>query len=229
MRLSRRSPREIYRVYSEEEYLGGAGTELGGNIGEWPARMAALAIEGDWPIDRSPVSVDRGGGRRGLRRGGGVAMLAVAAGAVSWVVFLNIAGPHGGGGARGGAVAAFHAAPVVRAAPVADAQPEVAPLRPAVVHAAEAERPQVPPLGRSPANARSRRPAPRPPHAHRSTHPSVRRRIDVAVPADYVPRRSPGAVSDAPADTGASTEPASIDTAPAASSAEKRPEFGFER
>ena len=52
MTLLRRRPREVYRVYSEEEYLGGAGTQLGG-IAEWPAAEPELAELGsveEWPV-----------------------------------------------------------------------------------------------------------------------------------------------------------------------------------
>jgi hypothetical protein len=53
MTLLRRRPREVYRVYSEEEYLGGAGTQLGG-IAEWHAAEPELAelgsVEEEWPV-----------------------------------------------------------------------------------------------------------------------------------------------------------------------------------
>jgi hypothetical protein len=52
MTLLRRRPREVYRVYSEEEYLGGAGTQLGG-IAEWRAAEPELAELGsveEWPV-----------------------------------------------------------------------------------------------------------------------------------------------------------------------------------
>ena len=54
MTLLRRRPREIYRVYSEEEYLGGAGTQLGG-IAEWRAAEPELAELGS--VDQWPVGV----------------------------------------------------------------------------------------------------------------------------------------------------------------------------
>jgi hypothetical protein len=65
MTLLRRRPREVYRVYSEEEYLGGAGTQLGGvaewhaaepelaelgSVEEWPVRVAELGSGGEWPL-----------------------------------------------------------------------------------------------------------------------------------------------------------------------------------
>jgi hypothetical protein len=49
MTLLRRRPREVYRVYSEEEYLGGAGTQLGG-IAEWHAEEPELASVDEWPV-----------------------------------------------------------------------------------------------------------------------------------------------------------------------------------
>ncbi len=79
MTLLRRRPREVYRVYSEEEYLGGAGcalagvadewhadepelTELGGSAGEWQVGEPDLATGEAWqlgdpslPVDSPPV------------------------------------------------------------------------------------------------------------------------------------------------------------------------------
>jgi hypothetical protein len=52
MTLLRRRPREVCRVYSEEEYLGGAGTELG-DIAEWHAaepELAELGSVDEWPV-----------------------------------------------------------------------------------------------------------------------------------------------------------------------------------
>ncbi|HEY5343568.1 MAG TPA: hypothetical protein VIJ66_07900, partial [Solirubrobacteraceae bacterium] len=137
MRRLRRRPREVYRVYSEEEYLDGAGSELIGEIGE---------------------AAGHGDGQRRLQRAAGIAMLAGAVGVVSCLVVLNIV-RQGGGGARGSVVAATHPAPTMHVAAFADAQPEVTSSRPAIARAVETKRSHVPPIGRSPANPVSRRPA----------------------------------------------------------------------
>jgi hypothetical protein len=220
MTLLRRRPREVYRVYSEDEYLDGAGSELVGDVGERPVREPDLASEGERPTDRATVSVEPAGqvgGRRRLYRAVGVAMLAGAVGAVSCVVFLNIARAHGGGRARGRVVAAAHPAPIARAAAVAGAQPEEMPSHPAVMRDVETRRSPVPPTRRSPHNPVSRR-AP-----HLPTNPAVHRQIDVAVVVGYVSQPSPGAVPDAPVYTPESAATVS------GSTVEERLEFGFER
>jgi hypothetical protein len=50
--LLRRRPREIYRVFTEEEYLNGAGSGLAGIGGEWSFGESAVADE--WPLVGSP-------------------------------------------------------------------------------------------------------------------------------------------------------------------------------
>jgi len=64
--LLRRRPREIYRVYSEEEYLNGAGSELEGAgawpagespLGEWPAGIeSGVELAREWPVGIEPAS-----------------------------------------------------------------------------------------------------------------------------------------------------------------------------
>jgi hypothetical protein len=202
MTLLRRAPREIYRVYSEEEYLGGTGSELIGEVG---------------------AAAGQGCGQRRLQRVAGAAMLAGAVGAVSCLVVLNIV-RHGGGLARGGIVAAAtRPTPIVHAAAFADAQPQVTSSRPATVRAVETKRSRVPPIGRSLANPVARRPA------HLLIHLPVRRQIDVAVVAGYVPHRSSGEVHEAPVSAPASTATASTGAAPTSPPVGRRPEFGFER
>ena len=104
--LLRRRPREVYRVYSEEEYLNGAGSGLAG-IGEWPVTEWPLveAPHDEPPVGEAPLSVEPArqgaGGEHRLHRITGVAMLAGAMGTVGGVVFLNVARAHGGAGARG--------------------------------------------------------------------------------------------------------------------------------
>jgi hypothetical protein len=103
--LLRRAPREIYRVYSEEEYLNGAvelgvGTEL------------------------------MGGGERHFHRAAGVTMLAGVTGAVGAIVLLNCPWVHTGIGRVPERMVAAAQAKVARS-PVL-AAPPVAPARTAV-------------------------------------------------------------------------------------------------
>lgn len=215
MTLLRRRPREIYRVYSEEEYLNGAGSELGG--------VAELPI-----VDSSLSTAPSGHGAEDhrLRRVTSVAMLAGAVFTVGVVVFLNVAGRHRGGvPRRGSLVAATRSSRAVRSPAADDAQPQVISSRAALVRSAETARPRVLQLGR-----RSlRRPVSR-----RSSNfhidPLPRRRGDVAVVADHAPRRSSGAASAAPVATPAPAPASATTTSSAAPSApENRSEFGFER
>jgi hypothetical protein len=169
------------------------------------------------------VSVDgvgRAGGQRSRHRAVGVAVLAGAVGAVSCVVFLDIVRAHGGG-ERGRVLAATHRAPATRAAAVAD--PGAAPSRSVAVRAVATKRAHALPVRRSPPNLVSRRPA------HLPTDLRVRRHVGVVVLADYVPLRSPGGASAAPASTPASAATASVGAVPTNPPGGKRPEFGFER
>ena len=221
MTLLRRAPREIYRVYSEEEYLDGAGTELIGGLGEGPIDGSLLLPEPEC----------RDGARRRLHRAAGIALLAAAVGAVICVIALNLARAHGGDGARGSLVAVTRGASLTRAATLTDAQPEATSSRPAPVRTAEtSKRPRVLPLGRGSAGPASRRPA------HVPIAPPVRRHVDVAMAADRVSRPAlEDEAAAAPVSTPASTAPTSASSAPAGSAPagppaeEKRPEFGFER
>ncbi len=57
MTLLRRPPREIYRVYSEEEYLDGAGPEVVTSIADWHAEGSQLGEGGSvggWQADEVP-------------------------------------------------------------------------------------------------------------------------------------------------------------------------------
>lgn len=54
MTFPRRRPREVYRVYSEDEYLGGAGLELTA-AEDWPAVEPAVGLmEGELPVTAEP-------------------------------------------------------------------------------------------------------------------------------------------------------------------------------
>jgi hypothetical protein len=223
MTLLRRRPREVYRVYSEEEYLGGAGTQLGGIAG-WHAAEPELAAHR-------------------LRRAAGVAMLAGVLGAVGGLVCLNLAWTHGGGATgRGSLLAAARPSRDAGSAPVADdARPQVESSRPVVVRPVETARSLVP--SRSGASRKGvqdpgssdRLPVHRPAHRH----------AGVVVLADYARRHSSsGEASAAPvsasasAPTPTSTQPAqqaggtttpAVATAPAHPAPEGQAEFGFER
>jgi hypothetical protein len=291
--LLRRRPREVYRVYSEEEYLNGAGSGLAGIGDEWsladewplvdsprdesprdafPLGESPLADEwplggsslvdpplGEWPLGDSPIGevppVDSllpvepgrqgvGGedrlrrrfvGERRLRRIAGVAMLAGAVGAVGGVVILNLARTHVGAGARGNLVAAAtRSSRVARSSALDQTQSQVtASSRPAVVARsveATTARSRVLQLERSLGRPGRRRSNALPAH-----HLPVRRRADVAVVADDVPRPSSGEVAAVPAAVSAvptaqvSTTAAPAAPAPPRPAPENRAEFGFER
>jgi hypothetical protein len=107
--LRRRRSREVYRVYTEDEYLNGAGLEPA-TIGEWPA-----AVE---PADACLVAAEPRRGlvrERRLRRAAGAAMLAGAVGTVGGVLAINSSRTHRGTGRRPGSlVAATHTSRIVR-------------------------------------------------------------------------------------------------------------------
>jgi hypothetical protein len=227
MTLLRRSPREVYRVYSEDEYLGGAGTQLGG-IAEWHAAEPELAelgsVEEQWPLEEPFLPSDEPAGRhvewdvgRGqehrLRRAAGVAMLAGVLGAVGGLVCLNLARTHGGGAPRRGSlVAATRTSRVASFAPVADdARAQVESSRPVVVRTVETVRSRVARFGRSRAGGSApRRSDPRP------SHPPARRSANVAVFAAR-PRDRPS--SDAASAASASASAPTQTSAPAQASA----------
>jgi hypothetical protein len=233
MTLLRRRPREVYRVYSEEEYLNGAELDTA-SIGECQLGESSL---GEPPVGESPLSVEtvrlRAGGEyrlgrameeRRLHRMAGVAMLAAALGTVGGVVFRNVARAHDIAGTRGRLLAATHSSRVARSPAVDDAQAQVGSSRPAVVHSVKT-------TPRSPVvHVRRSLGEPDPRRSNRLlTHPlPVRRRTNVAVLADYGPRPSSGEVSAvlASASTQVSTTTASVSARPAR---ETRAEFGFER
>lgn len=245
MTLLRRRPREVYRVYSEEEYLNGAGSDIATAGGEWSLGESPLGEIplgepplGEPPFGEFPLPVETVGHRAGgehrphrvvevhrLRRMAGVAMLAAAMGTVGGVVVLNVARAHGGAGAQGSLLAATHSSRVARSPAVNDAQPQMRSSRPAVVHSVKTTpRSRVVHVRRSLSGPVLHRPN------HLLTHHlPVPRRTDVAVVADYRPRPSSGEVSAVPApavSTQVSTTTASVS---AALAREKRPEFGFER
>jgi hypothetical protein len=229
MMLLRRRPREVYRVYSEEEYLNGAGSELA-SIGEWPVTEWPLgeAPHDEPPVGEAPLSVETArqgaGGEHRLHRIVGVAMLAAAMGTVGGVVFLNVARAHGGTGARGSFLAATRSSRVARSPAVDDAQPQGGSSRSVVVRSVKTTpSSRVLHVRQSLGNPVPRR------SNHLLTHdhnPPVRRLTGAAVVADYVPPR-PSSGEAAPARV--STTTASVAPAPTRLALEKRSEFGFER
>lgn len=143
--------REVYRVYTEEEYLNGAGltpatldawpTDVEptiGSVGEWP--VAAEPI-GEWAVEvgsaetelrDAPVGEHAYDGfvppaskevrARRLRRMAGAAMLVGALGAVGGVVIANVSRTHRGGGRRPESlVANTHSSKAVRSLAVTSA------------------------------------------------------------------------------------------------------------
>jgi len=94
VRRPRRRPREVYRVYSEDEYLNGAESE--------PATVGETV--GEEPVAAEPATKDLR--ERRLRRMAGVAMLAGAVGTVAGVVVANSSWGHRGAGRRPGSLVA---------------------------------------------------------------------------------------------------------------------------
>jgi hypothetical protein len=245
MTFLHRRPREVYRVYSEEEYLDGAGSELSSigdesSLGESPPAAWPLAEPplGGPSFGELPLPVETVGrgvrGERRLRRMAGVAMLAGVVGAVGGVVILNLARAHGTG-TRGSLVASTRSSRAVRSPAVDDARPQVTSSRPVLAHPVETAGSPV---------SQNRRGLGALVHDRftRSTHRPVRRRTDVAVTADdarpaagEVSRRSASPTASAaaspvlaPAPAQVSTSAAGVTSPPARPAPEKRPEFGFE-
>ena len=97
MTLLRRPPREVYRVYTEEEYLNGAGLE------------PAVALAEVWPVAAARIAAHA----RRLHRVVGMALLAGAVGTVGGVVAANNPWAHRGVGRRPGSLVAEARSPRV--------------------------------------------------------------------------------------------------------------------
>jgi hypothetical protein len=254
MTLLRRRPREIYRVYSEEEYLDGAGS--------------AFAIAGESPVDEPSPRVT-GPARqavleRRLHRVAGVAVLAGTIGAVAGLVCLNIVRAHHGAGAagRGDLVAATHAARTASSLPaVEEAQSQAGPSsssRPVIVRTVETARSHAEPrLARShiggtaphrsdglPAGHPARQPASRiavlAADAHRApssnsasaTPGSAPVSSPAPVPASAptpTPSQASSSASARSAPEEVSTTTTAVSAPPAHPAPETQAEFGFER
>jgi len=229
--LLRRRPRVLYRVYSEEEYLNGAGSGLADIGDEWS--LGESAIVDEWPLPVEPVGREVVGegqlrrrvmGERRLHRMAGMAMLASAVVTVGGVVFLNVAWGHGRGVPRRGSFVAATRSRVVRSPALDDAQPQVTSSRPVVVSAVETTTQH----SRVVHGRRNlRRQVPRRSNRLPAHHPLVRRRADVAVVANHAPGPSSGEVAPAPAQVSTTSTP--VASAPARPTPENRAEFGFER
>ncbi len=212
--LVRRRPRAVYRVYSEEEYLNGAGVEYPNGAGVEPASA------GEWPAAVEPAR--HGFGERRLRRVAGVTMLAGAVGAVGGVVVLNSHRAHDAAGRGPGRLIAATRSPVARPPMSKVLDPQPTPARPVVARRAMTTRSLV----RSrPRHAGPDFHAPNNPLTHLSARPRER----VAVVVDYVPRPSSGAPPAAGASATVSTTPATAEAAPKPAAPSERAEFGFER
>jgi hypothetical protein len=239
MTLLRRSPREIYRVYSEQEYLCGAG--------------AGLAFDVERLAEESPRAAareHRGGAEHRLRRVVAVAMLAATVGTFGGLVCLNLTrADRGNRAGQRGWLAARSPTRVQGSSPVSadeNARPQVESSWPAIVGQIATSRTHVAPLRRSRERERAAG------RSHRLlARPPLPRHAGVAVLADYPSRRfSPGEataasgsgadqaptsapvstppVAAAPTPQGPASSPA-VATAPVPPASHKRAEFGFER
>jgi hypothetical protein len=230
MSILRRRPREVYRVYTEEDYLNGAGSE-------------------PEPVDELPVAAEPGCklvGERRLRRAAGVAMLAGAVGTVGGVVAANSSRAHRGAGRRSESlIARTRSSKVLRSPALTGAL--AASSSPAVAHPSKATRSGVAPSGRRPGGSDSHPPN-YPPNRLRAgrrrgsnTHPpghvwrgkmpapqsarvGVQRGGGVATVVDYSAGSSPGGANGVGTSPGPSTAAASSSTTTAGHA-----EFGFER
>lgn len=226
--ILQRRPREVYRVYTEEEYLNGAGFE--------PAT-----------VDESPISAEPGktlAGERRLRRAAGVAMLAGAIATVGAVVAANISRAHRGAVRKPGSlVAATRSSPPLPS-PV-QASSRAVPAAPAVAHRTV----QVTRLSGPRAGRRSDRPGRsvfHPGHlgaGGSDSHPFTRRRsvggrpprgAGAQITVDYSPGSSPGAAEVVRIHAATSADPRTGTGSSAVSSLARaqaggHAEFGFER
>jgi hypothetical protein len=207
----RRRPREVYRVYSEDEYLNGAGSEL--------------ATVGEWPVSVEPAS-EVVGGRRS-RRVAGVAMLVGAVGMVGGVVVMNDARSHRGARMRPASlVAATRPSRVVRS-PIATGA-RAAPSGRAVAPPSQTTRARVARTGQRRAATNSR------PLASPAGVGTRRGGGAVAIVVDYAPAASSGgaaagAATAIGASAGGSTTTGSTDADTAHAETGRQAEFGFER
>jgi hypothetical protein len=225
-------------VYTEEEYLNGAGFE--------PVT-----------VDESPIVTEPGrtlAGERRLRRAAGVAMLAGAIGTVGAVVAANISRAHRGAARKPGSLVAATRSSPPRPSPVR-ASSRAVPAAPAVAHpSVQAAR-----VSGLRAGQRSDRPGRsvfHPSHLRAGgsdSHPSTRRRsvggragnqpltparpprgAGAQITVDYSPGSSPGAGEVVSIHTGTSVDSRTATGSSAGSSVARaqaggHAEFGFER
>lgn len=240
MTLLRRRPREVYRVFTEEEYLNGAELEFDlGAGGEHPATVEPARRSSDTPR---------------LRRAAGVTMLVGAIGAVGGVVALNGAWAHRGAGRRTGhLVASMRSRVAGSSAPVVTAS-SAPRSRPVVVSPLDHTRARVTMAGHRVAGHRGSRHRPLAPHSpvHSPTRapgltrapshpgggvaiavedsPGSRPRTIAAADTSAQQGSTTNVVASAPTDdrtTAGSSDVATTTPAPAPSP-ERHAEFGFE-
>ena len=219
MTLLRRRPREVYRVYTEEEYLNGAGSE------------PAPALADEWPVAVEPAR-SRAGERR-LGRVAGMALLAGAVATVGGVVAANKPWAHRGAGRRPESLVAVARASRVVHSPVITGS-YAAPSRSVVVPAAKTTRSRAARAGHWASDS----------HLPRTRLPT-RPRGGVAAVVNYVPEAPAGGITaprpsadetttseaTAPVSSadGAPAPAATASAATARAGAGSRAEFGFER
>jgi hypothetical protein len=211
----RRCPRAVYRVYTEEEYLNGAGCE--------PATMEVSPVITE-PRGQDPDPRGQDPRERRLRRVAGAAMLAGAVGTVGALVAVDSSRARRGAGRRPGSLVAAARAPRIAHSPVVDSAP-VAPSRPVAVKVSRLTRVRVARAGHSRGDL----------SIHLPTRLTVGRRGGgvARVRSSKGPGASPGASTVAGSSVGSASaaEGPSVGSARAATAhvGSGRPEFGFER
>jgi hypothetical protein len=136
VRFLRARSREVYRVYTEEEYLNGAGLAPA-TLDAWPAEVEPTELEdapvGEHAYDGFVQPARKELRARRLRRMTGAAMLVGALGTVGGVVVANTSRTHRGAGRRPESlVADTHSSKVVSSRAVTSASaagrsPEITP------------------------------------------------------------------------------------------------------
>lgn len=202
--LLHRAPREVYRVYDEDEFLDGAGDEEFFALVEPVAPIAPIE-----PLKLAEPAASAGTGERRLRRLAGAAMLVGAVGTVGGAIAINISRP-----ARGVARRTSPSSPVVTRSYVATTTHASATVHPSAAghHVSSAQAP------------------PSHPVAHASSHGGRRRggRKDVAWRGYARGARRNAAVVGQGLATPAMLARSSV-SEPVAPPRAEHAEFGFER
>jgi hypothetical protein len=212
MSILRRRPREVYRVYTEDEYLDGAGSE--------PAT-----------VEQSPVAAEPGRklmGESRLRRAAGMAMLAGAVGAVGGVVVANSSRAHRGAGRRPGSLVAATRSSRVLRSPAPTGSRAVS-SSPAVAHPSKITRPHVASSGRRRRGSNSHPPDLLRRRRSLETHPSTP--LHPPMPPAGVGVQGGGGVAivvDYSASAGSSSSPSTAAGSSSGAATAEHTEFGFE-